>query len=455
MSLAAAASGFVVLLFLVQGQDDWGVTFTSTEICAVKGATVEMSCDYKHPTYMYGNNLTVQETFWFIKDLVDLTTVKAYTDRVQYSCDGKRCTLRIRDLRKSDSAVYKFRFITNPPEGRYSSPTGVTLSVTDLHVYVSDLNSYKKMLTCRSDCPLPAHPTYVWYKNGHDIGIATRSHSGNFQYEDSISCALGGFEDFLSDSVYPPKPPSLSVSPSAEIMEGSSVNLTCRTDANPAANSTWYKRNGNPALLSLSKESQLVFSSIQSSDSGLYYCTVENALGKRTSKDIGVDVKYAPKLLSVSVNPSGEIVEGSSVNLTCSSDANPAANYTWYKEDEDSPLHSEQTFTITDFRAEHSGNYYCEAQNTRGRHNSTVYLNVASSKFIIKCCGSLSGSYMLSDKFQSSWGPSLASIGSLGLHWKASVILSKSVSTFGVLITVLPNTSLQNLLSMFRWVEIW
>ncbi|XP_030282665.1 B-cell receptor CD22-like [Sparus aurata] len=87
---------------------------------------------------------------------------------------------------------------------------------------------------------------------------------------------------------------------------------------------------------------------------------------------------YAPRLPSVSVSPSAEIVEGSSVTLTCSSDANPAANYTWYKENEDSPNASGQIFTITDFRAEHSGNYYCEAQNRRGRHNSTLQLIVVA-----------------------------------------------------------------------------
>ncbi len=88
----------------------------------------------------------------------------------------------------------------------------------------------------------------------------------------------------------------------------------------------------------------------------------------------------APKLLSVSVSPSGEIVEGSSVNLTCSSDANPAANYTWYKENEDSPKASGQIFIISDFRAEHSGNYYCEAQNKRGRHNTTINLTVGAGE---------------------------------------------------------------------------
>ncbi|XP_047433457.1 B-cell receptor CD22-like [Mugil cephalus] len=79
-------------------------------------------------------------------------------------------------------------------------------------------------------------------------------------------------------------------------------------------------------------------------------------------------------LMKVSVSPSGEIVEGSSVTLTCSSDANPVANYTWYKENEDSPKASGQIFTITDFRPEHRGSYYCEAKNRRGRHNSTLHL---------------------------------------------------------------------------------
>uniref|UniRef100_A0A672ZGH5 Ig-like domain-containing protein n=1 Tax=Sphaeramia orbicularis TaxID=375764 RepID=A0A672ZGH5_9TELE len=89
-----------------------------------------------------------------------------------------------------------------------------------------------------------------------------------------------------------------------------------------------------------------------------------------------------PRLPSVSVSPSGQIVQGSSVTLTCTSDANPpVTKYTWYKEDEDSPKASGQNFTITDFRSEHSGNYYCEAQNSRGRQNSTSHPIVVSSKW--------------------------------------------------------------------------
>ncbi|XP_051240410.1 B-cell receptor CD22 [Dicentrarchus labrax] len=96
----------------------------------------------------------------------------------------------------------------------------------------------------------------------------------------------------------------------------------------------------------------------------------------------------------MSVSPSGEIVEGSSVNLTCSSDANPAANYTWYKEDEDSPKASGQIFIITDFRPEHSGNYYCEAQNRRGRHNSTVHEIVMSRSMKSVAAGSITAIFL-------------------------------------------------------------
>ncbi|XP_030284101.1 B-cell receptor CD22-like [Sparus aurata] len=365
---------------IVLGQDDWGVTYSSTEICVLKGSTVEISCTYTYPSRIDGRDTEVKETFWFTKERryqpVDLRTDSDYQDRVEYSCSEKSCSLRITDLRESDSAEYKFRFITNQPGGRYTGSPGVTLRIKDLQVKVGRSSySGKRELKCHSSCRLPARSSYIWYKNGQKIQSQTSStYSYHFNSVDSYSCAVKGHEDFPSPPVYAPKLPSVSVSPSAEIVEGSSVTLTCSSDANPAAKYTWYKENGDPDLQPLSKEPQLVFSSIQSSDSGEYYCTAENELGRRTSEYIYINVTYAPRLPSVSVSPSAEIVEGSSVTLTCSSDANPAANYTWYKENEDSPNASGQIFTITDIRAEHSGNYYCEAHNRRGHHNSTLQL---------------------------------------------------------------------------------
>uniref|UniRef100_A0A669EV43 B-cell receptor CD22 n=1 Tax=Oreochromis niloticus TaxID=8128 RepID=A0A669EV43_ORENI len=653
MSSTAAATGLVLFLLslpVVQSQNDYGVTYTSTQICAVKGSTVDIGCSFKYPS-----RANVLKRVWFTKgnnyNLEDLKTDPVYAGRVSYSPQRKSCTLTIRDLRESDSAMYKFRFETD--QKHFTGLPGVTLNVTALQVHV-DTSSYPDWgtLTCQSSCRLHDRPSYIWYKNGQKISTqsgqywysdylnpsdsyscAVRGHeastspsvcvrgvscnrvnysnrsicafkgssvdisstynsyesliqstswfrfgrgsedlredsryagrvevietergrstlrirdlteSDSAQYHfkfntqsfewgsslpgttltvtvpqvkvsriisvhesqteaelkcesscspagrlsfvwfkngqknttqqtstytdyfypgDNISCAFTGYEYYRSPPVYAPKFASVLVlNNSPEIMEGSSVNLTCSSDANPAANYTWYK---DKKLIST--EQQLIFSSIQSSDSGEYHCTAKNELGQRPSEVIFINVKYAPKLPSVSVSPSAgivegssvnltcssdanpaanytwykenkslfhgpvgmyhlssissedsgkysckaenlygpaqsvtlyidveyppklpsvsvspsaEIVEGSSVTLTCSSDANPAANYTWYKEDEDSAKASGHNFTITDFRPEHIGSYYCVAQNTRGCRNSTLQLIVTAS----------------------------------------------------------------------------
>ncbi|XP_077936052.1 B-cell receptor CD22-like isoform X4 [Gasterosteus aculeatus] len=358
--------------------------------------------------------------------------------------------------------------MTNKPGEKYTGSPGVTLSVTGLQVQVRRSDSTWLELTCHSSCVLSDRAEYVWYKNEENIetGSSLLVSSGS---TDRYSCYLIGSSGEDSPAVYGPQRPSVSVSPSAEMLEGDSVTLTCSADANPAASYTWYKEDGtsDPRLLSeepqlvfssiqssdsgnysctaenqlgrktsdfisidvkygpqrpsvsaspsaemlegdsvtltcsadanpaasytwykqdgtsdprlLSKEPQLVFSSIQSSDSGNYSCTAENQLGRKTSDFISINVKYGPQRPSVSVSPSAEMLEGDSVTLTCSTDANPAASYTWYKEHEDSPRASGQIFTITDFTAEHSGNYYCEAQNEMGRSNSTLLLITESA----------------------------------------------------------------------------
>ncbi|KAM6942395.1 uncharacterized protein PEZ65_004277 [Lycodopsis pacificus] len=571
----------VVSLPVIQGRNVWRVTYTSTQICALKGSTVNITCSYTHPSKITDGDTRVERAFWFTKkqdeEAVDLRTDPQYAGRVQYSYRNNECTLSISDLRESDAAVFKFRFITNHPDWRYTGEPGVTLAVTgvvgqtcrrvtyadrsicafkgssvdiactysgyeniaskfwfssqrhhrrylsraedlsedsryagrvqvvdtergrstlritdlterdsaeyhftfntasfvwrsslpattltvtdpDVQVQVIWSTTGPKLI-CHSSCLRSGRSSFAWYRNETKmIQDETSSYGGYVDPVDSYSCS---YQSYRSPPVYAPRVPVVLMSRSGDIMKNSSVTLTCSSDANPAAHYTWYKENQSV----LSREPQLVFSSIQSSDSGQYYCRAENQLGM-TSEYIYVDVKYGPtlpsvsvrpsaeivegssvtltcssdanpaasytwykenqtllqgpegvhrfpsisshdsgnyrcqsenqyrrinstslvldvqygpKLPSVSVSPSAEIVEGSSVTLTCSSDANPAANYTWYKEDEDSPKASGQTFNITDFRAEHSGSYSCEAVNMRGRSNSTVTLTVVGA----------------------------------------------------------------------------
>ncbi|XP_051802059.1 carcinoembryonic antigen-related cell adhesion molecule 5-like isoform X2 [Acanthochromis polyacanthus] len=273
-------------------KDSWDVTYSSTQICAFKGSTVKMYCSYTYPL-----GRSVNETFWFSNrkddEYVRLKDDPQYAGRVEY--DQKRCSLTIRNLTESDSAEYKFRFITDPQEQYMGSP-GVTLSVKDpqLQVHVSrSVNQFSTWteLTCQSSCQRSDNSSFNWYNNSLKVQEGKRYlYLQTFGPSDSYYCAVQGQERFRSHAV------------------------------------------------------------------------------------------YAPKLPSVSVSPSAEIVEGSSVNLTCSSDANPAANYSWYKENQDSPKASGQIFTITDFRAEHSGKYSCEAQNIFGRQTVSVHVTVWADK---------------------------------------------------------------------------
>ncbi|XP_034739825.1 sialoadhesin-like [Etheostoma cragini] len=388
---STAASGFLVFLLSVpvmQGQN-WRVTYNPTETCVLKGSTVEISCTYRYPSRINVRDTAVEKTIWFTRvsdrEPVDLRADSEYSGRVQNHCSKNSCTLTISDLRERDSAEYKFMFTTNQSGGSVAGEPGVTLSVTDpdLRVEVKPVvhQGYTKAeLRCHSACRLPDHPSYIWYKKGQEIEAETASFTIYFEWSDSFSCALKGREDFPSPPVYGPKLPSVSVSPSAEIVEGSSVTLTCSSDANTAANYTWYKENQTLASPLHGPEDIYHFPSISSKDRGNCHCKSENQHGELSSKSVFIDVQYGPKRPSASVSPSAEIVEGSSVTLTCSSDANPAANYTWYKENEDSPKASGQIFTITDVRPEHSGDYSCEAQNRRGRQSSTLHLTVIAGK---------------------------------------------------------------------------
>ncbi|XP_071032205.1 Fc receptor-like protein 5 isoform X2 [Oncorhynchus clarkii lewisi] len=356
-----------------QGQSCNRVTYTKRRICVLKGSTVDISCTYVG--YYYTTS-----SFWFRSDKStpeDLTTDPGYAGRVKYPDKETRrnegpFTLRITDLREEDSAEFRFTFKTYNFEWGQSFP-GTTLSVTGLQVKVTPAAEGQKTLTCITTCTLTDNPTYIWYRNRQPIKEdSSPMYSISSEDADSYSCTVKGHEDLSSPAVYKPKNTSVSVSPSGEIVEGSSVTLTCSSDANPPVQSYtwWYKKNGGDYQSMTGP--QHVFNQIQSSDTGEYYCVSQNEMGTDRSRTINMDVKYKPKSTSVSVSPSGEIVEGSSVTLTCSSDANPPVDkYTWYKKNVTSPKASGQSYSITNIISEDRGEYYCEAENKYGRLNSS------------------------------------------------------------------------------------
>ncbi|KAK1155055.1 B-cell receptor CD22-like, partial [Acipenser oxyrinchus oxyrinchus] len=102
----------------------------------------------------------------------------------------------------------------------------------------------------------------------------------------------------LSDS---PKNTSASVRAPGGIEEGSSVTLTCTSNANPPVSSyTWFRRDGN-GNEEKAHQQHLNFSSITSSDSGDYYCEANNSLGAQNSSSVHLSVTGRYPIMGMSM----------------------------------------------------------------------------------------------------------------------------------------------------------
>ncbi|XP_064815267.1 sialoadhesin-like [Oncorhynchus masou masou] len=301
-SYSCAVKGHEDLLSPAVCQKCWSVTYTHQKICALKGSRVDISCSYTYPSYH-----EIKQAFWFTKwsglEAEDLSSVPGYEGHIEYLGDKESdCTLRITDLRLSDSAGFRFRFITSG--GKFhGSPVSLTVTDVVLEMDPTSVSEGERVtLRCRTNCTLDPITAYSWYKNGQSIPNSN-----------------------TSSPVY-------------------------------------------------------ILFSVSSEDTGRYSCSVEGHENLPSDEET-LTVTYGPRNTSVSVSPSGEIVEGSSVTLTCSSDANPPVDkYTWYKKNVASPKASGQSYNITNIISEDRGEYYCEAENIIASNNSTALMIIVAGK---------------------------------------------------------------------------
>ena len=74
------------------------------------------------------------------------------------------------------------------------------------------------------------------------------------------------------------------------------------------------------------------------------------------------------------MDPPGDVVEGSTVTLTCSSDANPPVDsYTWYRDSGSSSISSGHQLVKEDVSPADSGQYTCQVTNKRGSQRTSPH----------------------------------------------------------------------------------
>ncbi|XP_045573422.1 B-cell receptor CD22 isoform X2 [Salmo salar] len=171
---------------------------------------------------------------------------------------------------------------------------------------------------------------------------------------------------------YPPRSTSVSVNPSGPLLKGSSVTLTCISDANPPVTSyRWYSVDKSETHSVLGSEQMYTVANV--SGNTQYFCEAKNQHGSNNSTMLQLNIQYPPRNTSVSVSSSDSVLEGSSVTLTCSSDANPpVTSYRWYsvRGGTEDYVASGQKLIQATINVIDGREYYCKAKNHHGEDQS-------------------------------------------------------------------------------------
>ncbi|XP_049427787.1 uncharacterized protein LOC125885958 isoform X1 [Epinephelus fuscoguttatus] len=191
----------------VKDKNCWSVNYDSRRICALEGSSVNITSEYSYP-----DNQQPKAKLWYKIKRTGKKAAERLTEaagRVEYHENKKNHhILRIKNLKRNDSAEYIFRLITNEGRWKQTGLSVVTLIVTDLKVKFTPsavvTEGQRITLTCSTSCPLTDNTNYIWFLNSRPLTLtetqtkhlvldpASSQHAGNY------SCGIKTQRDITS-----------------------------------------------------------------------------------------------------------------------------------------------------------------------------------------------------------------------------------------------------------------
>ncbi|XP_072569956.1 neural cell adhesion molecule 1-B-like isoform X2 [Paramormyrops kingsleyae] len=383
----------------------WTVRYTERNLCALRGSTVFIQCEYGYP-----EPHKVDSRMWSRND-VDCTgksyvchsnnaNISAeYTGRAEFLGNNTRnCALQIKNIRETDAGEYRFRFITNGCE-KCGGP-GVTLQVDELKVVMTSCRVNGTIregdsvnLTCDTDSCSLSQSEFTWFKDNQQLPEtqSTLHFSPACKYHSaSYSCGLKGNRQTVSETV------NLSVEDGTWTvryternlcaLRGSTVLIQCEyeyPEPHKVDSRMWshndvgctgkpYVCHSNNTNISAeytgraefmgnnTRNCALQIKNIRETDAGEYrFRFITNRCEKCGGPGVTLQVEEL-KVVMTSSRVNGTIREGDTVNLTCDTDSCSLSQseFTWFKDNQQLP-ETQSTLHFSPISYHHTGKYSC------------------------------------------------------------------------------------------------
>ncbi|XP_017279220.1 B-cell receptor CD22 [Kryptolebias marmoratus] len=247
------------------------------------------------------------------------------------------------------------------------------------------------VLECNVKRSNPQPDTFIWKRNGKDVGKGKTyefnqikpEDGGNYTCEARNSVSSGKSKSLHLQVQYKPRSSiSLHGASDNKVKINSNLRLTCNTTANPDPYYSWYsyRKPDHSHWKWLGNNKNLTLNPVQRTDEACYVCNASNSIGKgNNSRPECIQVLFPPTNVQLTLPP--EVKEGQSITITCTAESFPPSNFKILRSSLSNSQSSENistssanernTFTHTfDATLAHAGSYICEVSNSEGTNHS-------------------------------------------------------------------------------------